>query len=95
MKHDLYERMGELLATRGWAALLDLQLFPPSFLQGLPLFTYYIFCQMRHVLFERLDELLSTRGGAVLLDLQLLPASFLQTTIIHVLYIFSDETRPV
>ncbi len=63
MRHDLYERLGELLNTRGGAAQLDLQLLPASFLQGLPLFMYYIFCQMRHDLYERLGELLATRGG--------------------------------
>jgi hypothetical protein len=47
MRHELYERLGELLATKGGAALLDLQLLPASFLAGtttihvfqLPLFT--------------------------------------------------------
>jgi hypothetical protein len=43
MRHELYERLGELLATRGGSALLDLQLFPATVLQGLPLFKYYIF----------------------------------------------------
>ncbi len=30
MRHELYERLGELLAMRGGAALLDLQLLPAS-----------------------------------------------------------------
>ncbi len=30
MRHELYERLGELLATRGGAALLGLQLLPAS-----------------------------------------------------------------
>jgi hypothetical protein len=60
MRHMLYERLGELLATRGEASLLNLQLFG----------------QMRHKLYERLGELLASRGGAALLGLQLLPTSF-------------------
>ncbi len=43
MRHDLYGRLGELLARRGGAALMDLQLLPATFLQGLPLFMYSIF----------------------------------------------------
>jgi hypothetical protein len=34
MRHELYERLGELLATRGGAALLGLQLLPASYLAG-------------------------------------------------------------
>jgi hypothetical protein len=34
MRHELYERLGELLATKERAALLDLQLLPASFLAG-------------------------------------------------------------
>ncbi len=96
MRHELYERLDELLTIRGgrpcWASSCSL----PPFLRGLPLFTYFIFCQMRHELYERLGELLTMRGRAALLGLQLLPASFLAgTTIIHILYILSDETQAV
>jgi hypothetical protein len=84
------------LPEGGGAALLDLQLFPATVLQGLPLFKYYIFCQMRHDLYERLGELLATRGGSALLDLQLLPATVLQGLPLFMYSIFlSDETRPV
>jgi hypothetical protein len=34
MRHELYERLGELLATRGGAALLGLQLLPAFFFAG-------------------------------------------------------------
>jgi hypothetical protein len=43
MRHELYERLGELLARRGGAALLGLQLLPASFFPGLPIIMYYIF----------------------------------------------------
>jgi hypothetical protein len=62
----------------------------PPYLQGLPLFMYYIFCQMRHELYERLGELLATRGGAALLDLQLLPAS-----LAGVLHAFADDREDI
>ncbi len=34
MRHDLYERLGELLAKRGGVALLVLQLLPATFFAG-------------------------------------------------------------
>ncbi len=34
MRHELYERLGELLATRGGAALLSLQLLPATIFEG-------------------------------------------------------------
>jgi hypothetical protein len=34
MRHELYERLGELLAKRGGAALLDLQLLPATVFAG-------------------------------------------------------------
>jgi hypothetical protein len=44
MRHDLYERLGELLATKGGADLLDLQLIPATFFAGTTIFhVLYIF----------------------------------------------------
>ncbi len=34
MRHELYERLGELLGMRGGAALLGLQLLPAFFFAG-------------------------------------------------------------
>jgi hypothetical protein len=47
MRHDLYERLRELLATRGGAALLGLQLLPASFIAG---------TTINHVLYILSDE---------------------------------------
>ncbi len=89
MRHDLYERLGELLATRGGGGPAGPLAGPCLLFSRDYHFSHIVyFGQMRHILYERLGELLATRGGAALLDLQLLPASFhAGTTIIHILYI--------
>jgi hypothetical protein len=54
MRHELYERLGELLATRGGAALLDLQLLLATFFAGTTLI---------HVLYILVDETRAVRAA--------------------------------
>jgi hypothetical protein len=77
MRHNLYERLGELLAKRGGGGPAVPPVAPCHlFCRDYPYLCIIYFCQMRHELYERLGELLATRGGPALLDLQLLPATF-------------------